>query len=206
MIEFLHDLSDWLLDFADSEWAVLVLALISFGEAIILPFPPDPFLIAVALLQPENALWLAAIVTVTSVAGGLVDHWVGVRFGRPIIERLAPRDKVEAAERLFTKYGWWTVLLAAFTPLPYKVFSVTAGILRFDRKGFLLACLAGRGLRFFLQGVLIFVYGESIREFLEGNFELVTIATGAVVVVAGVGVAVYAQLRRRRAPASEEGP
>ena len=206
MIELLHDLSDWLLDFADSEWAVFMLAAISFGEAIILPFPPDPFLIAVALLQPENALWLAGIVTVTSVAGGLVDHWVGVRFGRPVIERIAPRDKVEAAERLFAKYGWWTVLLAAFTPLPYKVFSVTAGILRFDRKGFLVACLVGRGVRFFLQGALIFVYGESIREFLEGNFELVTIATGALVVAAALGIILYARLRRRNAPVGEEGP
>lgn len=205
MLDLLHDLSDWLLSFADSEWAVLVLALASFGEAIILPMPPDPLLIAIALLQPENALWLAGLVTVTSVAGGVVDHWVGVRFGRPLLERFAPRDKIDAVERTFHKYGWWTVVLAAFTPLPYKVFSVTAGTLLLDRKRFTVACLVGRGARFFLQGALIFVYGESIRRFLEENFELVTIATGALAVAAVAVVILLAQVRRWRTRVSEDG-
>ena len=205
MLDLLHDMSDWLLGFADSEWAVVVLALASFGEAIILPMPPDPLLIAIALLQPENALWLAGLVTVTSVAGGVVDHWVGVRFGRPLLERFVRRDKIDAVERTFHKYGWWTVFLAAFTPLPYKVFSVTAGTLLLDRKRFTLACLAGRGARFFLQGVLIFIYGESIRRFLEDNFELVTISVGAVAVLAVAIVVLVAQVRRRRSRLSEEG-
>ena len=206
MIDILHDLSDWVLSFADSEWAVLLLAVASFSEAIFFPVPPDPLLTGIALLRPESALWLAGIVTVSSVAGALVGHWLGRRIGRPLVERVASKDKVLAVERMFIRYGWWAVLLAAFTPLPYKVFAITAGILHLDRKRFLVASLVGRGARFFLLGFLVLVYGEAIQGFLEDNFELVTIGTGSAMVVAVAVVALYVRRRRARANTDSEGP
>ena len=81
MIELFGDLSDWVVGFADSDWAVLVLAASSFAEAIFFPVPPDPLLIGIALIKPESALWLAALATVSSVAGAVVGHWLGRRFG-----------------------------------------------------------------------------------------------------------------------------
>ena len=176
----------------------MILAIASFTESIFFPVPPDPLLIAIAIPQPHAALWLAALVTASSVAGAVVGHWLGLRFGRPLLYRFASRKKVEAVEALFQKYGAWAVLVAAFTPIPYKVFAISAGILNLDRRTFILASIVGRGARFFMIGGLIFVYGEEIEEFIDTNLEVVTVSATAVVVVAAVIAAIIIQRRRIR--------
>ena len=196
MIEWFRDLSDWLLDFADSDRAVLILAISSFTESIFFPIPPDPLLIGIAVRQPENAIWLAALVTVSSVAGAFVGHWLGQRFGRPLLHRIVSEKKITAVEGMFSKYGAWAILVAAFTPIPYKVFTITAGMLGMDRRSFLIASLIGRGARFFLLGGLILVFGDEIEVFIEDNFELMT---GAFAVVVIVGLAAFLIVKRRRA-------
>ncbi len=198
MIELLHNLSDWVVGFADSDWAALALAVLSFCESIFFPIPPDPLLIGIGILQPENALWLAGVVTLSSVAGALVGHWLGKLFGRPLLYRIAPRDKVASVEDMFRKHGVWAILIAAFTPLPYKVFAISAGILDMDRRSFLVASLIGRGARFLLIGVLVFAYGESITEFIEGrSFMLLTVAAAAAVIAAAALAALYTRRRSR---------
>ena len=86
MSYIIHELSDWVLSFAESQWAVALLGLSSFMEAIIFPIPPDPLLIAIGLVQQEIAIFLGLWVAITSVAGAIVGHWIGKRLGRPIIE------------------------------------------------------------------------------------------------------------------------
>ena len=196
MIEWFRELSHWMLDFADSDLAILVLAISSFTESIFFPIPPDPLLIGIAVRQPENAIWLAALVTVSSVAGAFVGHWLGQRFGRPLLRRIVSEKKIEAVERMFSKYGAWAILVAAFTPIPYKVFTITAGMLGMNRRSFLIASFIGRGARFFLLGGLIFVLGDEIEVFIEDNFELMTGAFAAAFIV---GLAIFLVIRRRRA-------
>ena len=198
MIDLLRELSDWTAGFAESDWATLILAVAAFTESIFFPVPPDPLLIAIAIPQPHAALWLAALVTASSVAGAVVGHWLGLRFGRPLLYRFASRSKVEAVEALFQKYGAWAVLVAAFTPIPYKVFAISAGILDLNRRTFIIASIVGRGARFFIIGGLIYAYGEEIQEFIDTNLELVTVATTAGVLVAAVAVAIIVQRRRVR--------
>ena len=196
MIELFRSLSHWMLDFADSDLAILILAISSFTESIFFPIPPDPLLIGIAVRQPENAIWLAALVTVSSVAGAFVGHWLGKRFGRPILRRIVSEKKIAAVEGMFSKYGAWAILVAAFTPIPYKVFTITAGMLGMDRRSFIIASLIGRGARFFLIGGLILVFGDEIEVFIEDNFELITVAfTAALIVV----LAIFLVVRRRRA-------
>ena len=187
MRELFHDLTDWTLQAADSDWAVALLALVAFSESVIFPIPPDPLLIAVGVASPGSAIWVAALVTVASVSGAFVGHWLGRRVGRPLLRRLVSDGKVERVEALFNRYGVWAILVAAFTPIPYKVFTILAGIMNLPIRPFLLASLIGRGARFMTIGVLVFLFGEEIQGFVEGNFELLTIAAGAglVVVVAG---------------------
>ena len=198
MIDLLRELSEWTAGFAESDWSALILAVAAFTESIFFPVPPDPLLIAIAIPQPHAALWLAALVTASSVAGAVVGHWLGLRFGRPLLYRFASRKKVEAVEALFQKYGAWAVLVAAFTPIPYKVFAISAGILDLNRRTFILASIVGRGARFFIIGGLIFAYGEEIQEFIDTNLEVVTVSTTAAVVVAAVVVAIIVQRRRVR--------
>ena len=87
MIDAFHSLSDWVVAFADSDWAILVLAVEAFAESIFFPIPPDPLLVLVALLQQHLAIWLAIMVTIASVAGAVVGHWLGGKLGRPLLDR-----------------------------------------------------------------------------------------------------------------------
>ena len=195
MIALYHRLSDWVVAFAESDWALLVLAANSFTESIFFPVPPDLLLIGMAVLDTDRALWLAGLVTATSVAGAVVGHWLGHKFGRPLLYRLVAESKVLSVERLFQRYGVWAVLMAAFTPIPYKVFAIAAGALDLDRRRFILASLAGRGARFFALGIMIFAFGEDIQEFINDNFALLTVAA-AVVLLAGLGIAAIIAKRR----------
>lgn len=183
MIDFLPNLLDWVISFTDSQWAIPILGLLSFSEAVFFPIPPDPLLIAMAMRKPEYALWLAGIVTISSVTGALVGHWVGYKFGKPFFARFVSDKNIEKAETMFRKYGIWAVGLAAFTPIPYKVFAITAGILNHGRYSFLIASLIGRGFRFFLLGALIFIYGEDIEKFINNNFQILTTVVGMMFIV-----------------------
>lgn len=194
----LSDLSDWVVGFADSDWSVLVLAVLSFSEAIFFPVPPDPLLIGIAVRQPEAALWLAAVATVSSVAGALVGHWLGQRFGRRLLFRFVSARRVEMAERMFMKHGAWAVAVAAFTPIPYKVFAISAGALNLDRRSFILASLIGRGGRFFLLGGLMFAYGDSIEQFVSDHFQMLTIVVGAGLVAGIAAALIFARWRGAR--------
>ncbi len=195
----LHDLEEWLLAFAESEWAIGVLALASFSEAIFFPVPPDPLLLGIAVVQRPLALWLAILVTLTSVAGALVGHWLGRRLGRPILNRLFSERAIEVAETWLSRYGAWATAIAAFTPIPYKVFAITAGVLDLDRRTFVIASLIGRGARFLALGALAMLFGEEIRTFIDDNFGTLTIAAGIAVVL----LLVAWQLFRRRAKSRE---
>ena len=194
--ELLHDLKDWTLDLADSEWALGALLLLTFSESTFFPIPPDPLLIAIGVANPSSAVWIAALVTLASVAGAFVGHYLGRRVGRPLLYRLVSEDKVTRAEALFNRYGTWAILVAAFTPIPYKVFTILAGIMDLPIRPFLLASLIGRGARFLTIGVLIYIFGEPIQDFIDEQFELLTIAAALGLVVVLVGYLVYLRVRR----------
>ena len=195
MIGLLHDLADWVVRFATSDWAIVALGVTSFFESIFFPIPPDPLLVGIALLQPHMAVWLGVLVTVTSVAGAVVGHWLGQRLGRPLLYRLFPETKVQRVERTFQRYGMLAILVAAFTPLPYKLFAISAGALDLDRRTFVIASLVGRGTRFITLGALIYFYGESIEAFITENFEAITVGVSLALIV---GVVAWAIVRRRR--------
>ena len=186
MIELYHDLSDWVIAFAESDWAILLLALTSFVEAIFFPVPPDPLLVAVALAQPEIAVWLGVLTAAASVAGAVVGHWLGARLGRPLLLRMFSEDRVAYVESLFERYGVWATLAAAFTPIPYKVFAIAAGSMKMDLKGFVLASAIGRGARFVALGALVMVFGDPIADLVGSNFEVITLGVAALAIVAGV--------------------
>ena len=201
MTGLLRELSDWVVSFADSDWSILILAVSSFFESIFFPIPPDPLLIGMGVLHPEAAIWLAAITTVSSVAGAVVGHWLGGRLGRPVLLRYVKQSRVETVERMFKRHGAWAVLIAAFTPIPYKVFAITAGVLELDRRTFILVSLIGRGARFFILGSVLFFYRDSIdsvEEFIDSNFDVLTLSAGVALLVSLGVVVVIARIRRTR--------
>ena len=203
MLEPLHNLSEWLLGLADSRWAIAVLGITSFAESIFFPIPPDPVLLVMSIAQPTAALWFAALVTVASVAGALVGHWLGQRFGRPFAYRMFSEHRITMIESMFRRYGMLAVLIAAFTPLPYKVFAIAAGILALDRRTFVIASLVGRGARFFLLGGLVFIFGEPIAAFINEKFGLLTLGVPAAIVAAVVTTGILYGRRRARSDAQD---
>ena len=193
----LDDLRGWLIAWADSPAGPIALALITAAEAIFFPIPPDPLLIALALRNPDAALLLAALTTVASAAGGLAGHWLGERLGRPLLQRFGGghADRVEA---MFARHGFWAVVVAGLTPIPYKVFTITAGVLALPRWPFLIASLVGRGLRFGAFGVAIFLWGDRFQAFIEERFDLVALALTACLAGAAVAWLAWSRLRRSR--------
>jgi membrane protein YqaA with SNARE-associated domain len=181
-------------------WGPLGLMVVSFIEAIFFPIPPDVLLIPLVLLDPKNGLLYGALTTLTSVAGAVVGYYVGLRGGRPLMKRFIGDKNLGRVEAFYQRYGVLTVGLAAFTPIPFKVFTLTAGIFRLrDMRGYVLASLAGRAARFVPESLLLMLYGRSILEYLVSQFEFFTI-TAAAVFLAGYSLYKYLSRRRARGP------
>ena len=198
MFEILQELSNWIRDFAETDWALLILFVTAFLESTISPIPPDPLLIPMAVLQPNLAIWLGVLCTVASVLGAVLGHWLGAQFGRPILGRFVSEGRIRSAESLFDKYGVWAVLVAAVTPIPYKVFTILAGVLKLDMKRFLIASIIGRGMRFLSLAVVIFLFGEDVQAFVEENFEALTILAGVGVIGSVLFVIILAKWKTNR--------
>lgn len=200
----LDALREWLVAWADSPAGPAMLGVLSAAEAIFFPIPPDPLMIALALRNPQDALMLATITTAASVGGGVVGHFLGLRLGRPILQRFRA-SQVARVEALFVRHGFFAIVLAGLTPLPYKIFAIAAGAFGIARSVFVFASILGRGLRFFTIAILIFFWGERFSEFLDERFELVVVGLGLVAVVA-VGVWVLWLRRRSRPAVGASGP
>lgn len=162
----------------------LNLAFISFIEAIFFPIPPDAILIPLVLLNPHNAILFALITAVTSVLGASVGYFIGRRGGRPILDRFASSERIQQIEELFAKYDVWSTAIAAFTPIPYKVFALAAGVFSIPLGRFLVVSFFCRMLRFSIIAVLLMIYGAHIAEFLQRNYEWLTIGVTGIVIIA----------------------
>lgn len=171
-----HALSDWMLAWSESTWAPIALFIFSFWESSFFPIPPDPLLIAMGVGKPEFALLFAAICTVGSVLGAALGYVIGKRGGRPLAIRIFKEEKIRVAESMYRRYDVWAIGAAAFTPLPYKVFTITAGIADLHFGRFMLASTLGRAGRFFLVGLLITFFGASIRRAIDEYFNYFTVA------------------------------
>lgn len=198
--DWLDDLREWLIDWADSPVAPIALALITASESIFFPIPTDPLLVALALRHPDAALILAALTIAASVLGGVVGHWLGLRLGRPLLLRLHSRH-AERVEDLLQRWGFWAVAAAGLTPIPYKVFTIGAGVVGIPRTQFVFASILGRGVRFGVYGVLIFFWGERFAEFITDRFDLVVSAFAALAVLLLLAWLAWHRLRARGAEA-----
>ncbi|MCD6404331.1 MAG: DedA family protein [Planctomycetes bacterium] len=190
----LHLLSaakNWVLEWAATPLAPLVLFANAVAEAILFPVPPDLLLIAMCLAAAAAGkaylcFVFAFITTAGSVTGGVIGYSLGLKGGRPIAQRLYAKEKIAAADRLYAKYGIWAVAVAGFTPVPYCIFTVLSGVLRLKLHKFVVVSALSRGARFFLVATLISIFGKTVARHLENEkvFGLLTI-TFMVLLVGG---------------------
>ena len=175
------------LDFILERTNSAVLGLVSFTEAIIQPLPPDLVYLPMLYDAMDNkplVFWYFLIVRISSVAGSYIGSLIGQRWGRQLLNRFAKQKHVSKLEALTTKYGTAGIFIAAFSPIPYKVFGWVAGMGEMDKRSFILAGLFGRGLRFGLEALLIGIYGkkalDAINTFLDNE---ILIAIGMIVTI-----------------------
>ncbi len=175
----LKKLYDWVIHWAETKYGVPVMAFISFIESSIFPIPPDPLLMALGLSKPKKAILYAIICSVASVAGGLVGYLIGWTIWEIVSEFfLTYLFSVDAFNYVGIKYNenaFLAILGAAFTPIPYKVFTITAGVFKINLATFILASSIGRSARFLIEGSLIYFFGEKIRDFIEKYLNLLSI-------------------------------
>lgn len=174
LVEWWHDLEAalvgmmrWVEGLAQSPHAGWALFGVAFAESSIFPIPPDVLLIALCIARPEEAFVYALICSVGSVLGGMAGYGLGLWGGRPLLKRLFSTRRIAGVERLYDRYNAWATGIAGFTPIPYKVFTISGGVFAIDFRIFLLASAVSRSLRFFLIGALVYFYGAAIRIFLE---------------------------------------
>ena len=145
------------------------LALNSFVESFFLVPPPDFLLIAMDLAKPEKALLYATVCSFASIIGGLIGYLIGLIGGRPVFNWFfrKNREQFEKVEALYNKYGSIAVFFAGFTPIPYKVFTIASGVLNMNWWKFTIASFFGRAGRFFVVSIVLMLFGEMIKQYLE---------------------------------------
>ncbi len=142
------------------------------------PLPPDVMLIAMDIANPQKALFYALICTIGSVSGGVIGYSIGKYGGRPLFNRLFGKniDKLNAVENMYEEYGSLAVFLSAFSPIPYNIFTIASGILKMNILKFIGVSLLGRGGRFFLVSIILMLFGETIKQYLNYVIAAVSIA------------------------------
>jgi membrane protein YqaA with SNARE-associated domain len=154
-------------------WALFLIAV---AESSFFPIPPDVFLIALCISVPRRSFFYAAICSVGSVLGGALGYGLGLGFmdtvGIHILTWYGLMEKYETVQSLYRQYDAWAVGAAAFTPLPYKLFTITAGAFKINFATFMLVSLLARSARFFLVSAFIYRFGAPVRTFIERYFNL----------------------------------
>ncbi len=180
-------LYNWVLHWAETPYAPWALFLIAFAESSFFPIPPDVLLIALVLGKPEKAFWFASICTAGSVLGGIAGYVIGWGFWEATqelffrIPGLTP-EAFAAQQKRYDEWGLTIVFLAAFTPIPYKLITISAGVFKISFLPFVVASIVGRGARFFLVSGLLYRYGETIRPYIDKHFEKLALAFGVLLV------------------------
>jgi membrane protein YqaA with SNARE-associated domain len=177
-MKFLRRLYDWVLHWAETPYAVPALFVLAFAESSFFPVPPDVLLIALAISVPARSFRYALICSVASVLGGMLGYTIGhfgyETVGRPIVELYHGQKVMEMIKVQYDTYGFWGVLAAAITPIPYKVFTISSGFFRFSFLSFMTASIVGRSFRFFLVAGLIWKFGPPIRDLIDKYFNILS--------------------------------
>ena len=186
----LKNLYDKCVVLARHKFSKPLLGFIAFIESFFFPVPPDLMIVPMVVAKKEDFLKIFFIATIFSVLGGLFGYMLGVFFldvSMVVIEFYGYEDKVfEIQDKMSSKGGFFLWLgimfLAGFTPLPFKVFTITSGIISFNIVVFFFICLFTRGLRFFFVAYLTYLFGNKFGEFIEKKGAL-WFAIGGIIIV-----------------------
>lgn len=170
---------DWILHWAETPYGTPALFILAFTESSFFPIPPDVLLIALCLSITKRSFYFALICSIGSVLGGAFGYLIGLTFmdtiGMKILSIYGFQEQYQYVQHLYMKYDAWAVGIAGFTPIPYKVFTISAGAFKISFNVFIIASAVSRSLRFFLVAGLIYIFGTPIKIFIDKYFNILTI-------------------------------
>ena len=192
----LKKMYDKCVEWAGHKFANPILAFISFLESFIFPIPTDAILIPMVIAKRSEFLKISFIAIIFSVLGALIGYLIGYVFfneiGIKIFEIFGSENANIFKEKLASETGLLSgiiiLFIAGFTPLPFKIITISSGFVHFNIFFFIITCLLARGLRFFLVGYLTYKYGAAIGPFLEKKAGQWTIIISIIIVVMAVGI------------------
>jgi len=187
-------LYDWVLHWAETPYGTPALGVLAFAESSFFPVPPDPLLIALDLGKPKRSFYFALICSIASVVGGMFGYLIGMGlwhlladFFFAYIPGFTP-EVFAKVQTMYNEYGFAAVLIAGFSPIPYKVFTIASGVFGLNFPLFVLASAVSRSARFFLVSTLIYLFGEPIKRFIDRYFDLLSVAFVVLVVLGFVAI------------------
>jgi membrane protein YqaA with SNARE-associated domain len=176
----LKRLYEWVMRWAEGPYATPALFILALAESSFFPLPPDVLLIALGISVPRRALFYAAVCTAGSVIGGVIGYGIGYQFydiaGKSIIEFYGVGDQFAYVGERYNESAFAAIAIAGFTPIPYKVFTIAAGVFKVPLSTLVMASLLSRAGRFFLVGGLIRLFGASMKGYIERYFNWLSIA------------------------------
>lgn len=179
-------LYDWMLSWGESRWGAWALFFFAMAESSFFPIPPDVLLIALCVGATKKSFRFGAICLVGSIVGAIIGYYIGyflwqtpsgeyTALANFFFEHVFSVESFQSVGDLYEKYNFWIVFTAGFTPLPYKLFTISGGLFHINFVMFLLASIVSRGLRFFLIAALIWKFGAPIKKFIDKYFNLLAI-------------------------------
>lgn len=172
---------DWVLSWAYSVYGTLALFILSFAESSFFPVPPDVLQIALSISKPKRSYFYATISAIGSILGGMCGYMIGWGLWAVVSHfffTYIPGFTPEIFEMVRTKYevyNFWVVFTAGFTPIPYKIITVSAGVFKINFLIFMVASAISRSARFFLVATLIYFFGPKMKDFIEKYFNILTL-------------------------------
>jgi len=194
MFKLLRKLYDWVLHWAKTPYGPIALIILSFSEASFFPIPPDVLLIALALGRRNQSYKFALICSIASVIGAVVGYGIGYYLwwnadGYNEIAHFFFNNIPGFNETVFldikTKYDLYGLIItftAGFTPIPFKVFTISAGAFNISFPLFLIASTISRSARFFLVSFLIVKYGKKVEGFINRYFNLLSVVFAIILI------------------------
>ena len=185
-------LYNWTINLADHPRALLVLGAVAFIESSFFPIPPDALLVPMILANPHKAWLYAGIAMLGSVMGGLFGYGLGAlafeQIGQPLLTVLGKDQAVLDYSERFNAIGFWTVLTAGVTPLPFKVITIMSGATAMPIELFLTTAFIARGIRFFTIATLLWFFGDQIRYFIERFLGWIFVLFLLILILGAMGV------------------
>lgn len=190
----IRQLYGWVVGWADKPQAEKALGGIAFAESSFFPIPPDPLLIALVISKPKKYLRFASITLLFSIIGGMVGYLIGALLfdtvGQWVIDTYHLQSEFDAIGARYAANAFITIFAAAFTPIPYKLITIAAGVFHVSFPVFILASILGRGMRFFMVAGLMHHFGSRYKDKIEKYIDLLSLAFVALLIL-GVVVLKY---------------